>query len=239
MLSVLRSVVRVCRIAERDLLGATVRSPDLVINPDTVGAWCIRCGASIVSARVTRACKKCAGRKQHRAFTIRVGSHDGGLRDGVLALKHHGDRAAGKRVAKALAQQCRATGLFGLESSECAVTGVPMPFARWCERGIDHAGVIAREVARTLDLRFVRLLEQEEGPTQASLTAPARRRRAGRFRLRSRPSVPHGLAVLLVVDDVLTTGSTVESIARLILGAGVAQRVGAAVVTVADPWSPQ
>jgi orotate phosphoribosyltransferase len=82
------------------------------------------------------------------------------------------------------------------------------------QRGVDHAEVLARAVGRVLDVPVARLLDAvADGPD--------------RDRYRARLTLPGSL--VLLVDDVLTTGTTAARAAAALRAAG-ADRVELAVV---------
>lgn len=100
---------------------------------------------------------------------------------------------------------------------------VPVPASRASLRlrGMNPAGEIARGLAAELSLPLARdvLRRRRETPRQASLNRQARRRGAVGLFLGS--SAVHGQHVALV-DDVMTTGSTVQAAAAALLAAGAA-----------------
>jgi ComF family protein len=97
---------------------------------------------------------------------------------------------------------------------------VPLHPARLRERGYNQALEIARVVGRELNLPVdahgcARLLAT---PPQAGLNGPARRRNLrGAFVMTRSPSWTRPA----IVDDVVTTGSTVSELSRVLLKAGV------------------
>ncbi len=112
---------------------------------------------------------------------------------------------------------------------------MPMPWQRRLYRGIDHARVIAGGVAAELDAPLLSLLARANGPPQVSLRATQRSRNAGRMRRQRRAHLlPLDGHTVVLVDDVRTSGASLEAAARLIrrLGAG---RVVGGVLAVADP----
>lgn len=107
---------------------------------------------------------------------------------------------------------------------------VPMPLApgRLAERGFNQSTLLARRLARRSGLTCdVRLLERHgERPAQFRAGKDARlRNQQGAFSLRR--SCPD--AVILLVDDVMTTGATLHE-AAMALKSGGARRVIALVV---------
>ena len=103
----------------------------------------------------------------------------------------------------------------------------PVPLTRWrlLSRRFNQAAILAQELARQTGLRLdPRLLHRTRfTKTQVSLTHDQRRRNvAGAFSVpRSRRAALQGRNVLLV-DDVITTGATVEACARALKRAGAA-----------------
>lgn len=111
------------------------------------------------------------------------------------------------------------------------VTCVPLFHVRRRERGYNQAALLARGLAQRLNLPFQPKVMKRLRDTrsQTHLTAPER---ASNVRLAfsvTRPSVVLGRRVLLV-DDVMTTGATVNECARALKSAGAA---GVLVVTLA------
>ena len=111
------------------------------------------------------------------------------------------------------------------------VVAVPLHPARQRQRGYNQSALIAREVSRELGLREGRGLvaRARAGVPQASLSARDRARNArGAYAVRGVPP-----ARVLLVDDVTTTGSTLDAIAMLLKEAG-AERVYALAVARGD-----
>ena len=103
----------------------------------------------------------------------------------------------------------------------CAVVPVPLHPARLAERGFNQSALVARRIARHLGAPFaaMALSRARDTPRQATLDRDARRINvAGAFRARE-PVRLRGRTVLLV-DDVRTTGATLEACAGALEAAG-------------------
>ncbi|MCF2675001.1 ComF family protein [Pseudoflavonifractor sp. P01025] len=102
-----------------------------------------------------------------------------------------------------------------------AVTWTPLSRQRRRERGYDQAQLLAKWVARELELPVLGMLDKvRDIPPQSGIQDDARRRAnvLGAYRLR-KDARPEGMNLLLV-DDVVTSGSTLSECARLLSGAG-------------------
>lgn len=97
---------------------------------------------------------------------------------------------------------------------------VPLHPRRQRERGFNQAIEIARPLAASLDIPLdtASVVRIRNSPPQSTLQASQRRRNLGRAFALTRPLAARSVALL---DDVMTTGSTVTAIAMLLRNAGV------------------
>jgi predicted amidophosphoribosyltransferase len=137
--------------------------------------------------------------------------YQGPVRSLVLDLKLRGDRAAALPLAAAL---IRRVAIEGLTAEVLTwVPGRPLENRR---RGLDHAGVLAVRVGRSLGLPVRLLLDRTgERPDQASLGAAERWTNLhGAFVARDCPQT------VALVDDLMTTGATAAACARALRDSG-------------------
>jgi predicted amidophosphoribosyltransferase len=179
--------------------------------------WCERCRQAVTV--LGPGCERCAAPRgaAHAcwppdapiAATTAVYDYRGPVSAAVVTAKLAGARAGWGPLAQALAAR-----VSDRAPEVDVVTWVTTPDRRVRQRGVDHAEVLARAVGRALDVPVARLLDAgTDGPD--------------RDRYRARLALPGSL--VLLVDDVLTTGTTAARAADVLHAAG-ADRVELAVV---------
>lgn len=191
----------------------------MVVLADPPG--CARCGRP--AAAPVPSCGECP---PPDLATLRAPFRfDGPVRDAVLKLKFAGQRALAAPLGGAMAA--------AWDGPAATLTWVPLSRRRLAARGYDQAEALARAVGARLGTPPARLLERvRDTPPQARR---GRDQRVDALRGAFRATGPvAGPAVL--VDDVVTTGSTGAECARVLLAAGAASvHVLAAARTLAGP----
>lgn len=145
----------------------------------------------------------------------------------LLGVKYHGHPHGARELGTLVGEELPDRRALGWP--DCVVP-VPLGRRRRRERGFNQAELLASPVARLLGLPVARLVRRaRERPPQATLTASARRRNLqGTFTAERAFS-----RSVLVVDDVVTTGSTLDAVALALEAAG-ARRVTAVTLCRAD-----
>jgi ComF family protein len=148
--------------------------------------------------------------------------YEGGVRTLVQAFKFRGLSSLGETLAARLAA-CYEQ--HGLEAD--VIVPVPLTTSRKRGRGYNQAWLLARELSRATGVPAVEALRRTgNAPPQAgSPTAEERRRNVvGAFGV-ARPSDVEERRVLLI-DDVATTGATLNACALELLAAGATEVSG-------------
>jgi ComF family protein len=146
-----------------------------------------------------------------------LGLYAGTLRDCVVALKYHGRHKTAERLARRLLERRAGRGV--LEGAD-VVTAVPLHVRRLRARGFNQAGLLAASLGRLSGTPVCSaLVRSRDTPSQTELSAAKRRRNvANAFMVRDRASIVNRVVVL--VDDVTTTGATMRECARTLLYSG-------------------
>jgi ComF family protein len=176
---------------------------------------CARCGDPLPSWRTISVtagrCPRCRRGRSTVTRCLAIGPYTGTLRDIIHALKYRGFRT----LAPGLASRMREAAVDLLAAAD-AVVAVPLHRRRRRVRGFNQAEDIARHLGCPVvdPLRRVRA-------TAAQADLPASRRHANvrhAFAIRRGHDV-RGLRLVLI-DDVCTTGATLDACARVLLQAG-------------------
>lgn len=184
---------------------------------------CRRCGDPLPSWRVISVeagvCPRCRRRPSALTESRAIGAYDGSLRAIVHAFKYGGCRSLARGLGARLRES--AAGLLG---NADIVVPVPLHRSRRRGRGFNQA----RELARHLGLPLVDALRRTRAtPSQTDLPAAARHGNVRDAFALARRQLPwlalnvEGLRIVLV-DDVSTTGATIEACARVLRAAGAA-----------------
>jgi ComF family protein len=178
-----------------DPLARLSQSPISNLQSLTRSALCEPCCASLSAVSRVRA----------------IGEYEGTLREVIHALKYSGRIS----LARPLAERMRQRGRYLLDEVDYVVP-VPLHWRREYQRGFNQA----HEISRHLGPPVVKALRRRHA-TRAQVELPADQRRAnvaGAFAIRKsrfRDPAIRGKTVLLV-DDVSTTGATLEACAHVL-----------------------
>jgi len=180
-------------------------------------AGCVTCGTPLQATDADR-CAVCLAKPPRIARTRAAVVYDELTRSLALRLKYGRKVAIAKTMARYMAP------LIGAQPDNALLVPVPLHRGRLWQRGFNQSAIVARELSRLTGLRSdaFALKRIKRTPPLKGLSLQQRRRVvAGAFKVGDRSAVVGRTVVL--VDDVLTTGSTANACARELRRAGAAR----------------
>ncbi len=159
-------------------------------------------------------CGSCLAKPPHFAHTLAIFSYDFPVDALIQSLKYHGNLALASSFAQMLAEAC----------STCPkpdfVMPVPLHPVKLRERGFNQAREIARIVSKKTGIPMISSRKIRDTPSQTSLPWKERERNIrGAFACGSDLKSKH----VAIVDDVMTTGSTLNELAKVLLEQGAGE----------------
>ena len=180
---------------------------------------CDRCGDPLPTWRLVSiplaCCPRCRRSRRLVDRARAIGAYDGALRAIIHALKYEGRRS----LAWPLGALMRRRGAELRAGAACAIP-VPLHPSRRRHRGFNQAADLARHVGIPVltALRRVRATA-----TQTGLPAAQRHRNVRDAFATTRAGAALAGTTVVLIDDVSTTGATLEACARVLKEAGVSE----------------
>lgn len=209
-----------CLLCGIRLAGQRPLCVDCELDLPWLGAACQICALPLPVADQT--CPRCQRRPPSFHQVVAPWRYGYPLDTLIIRFKHHGQWPIGRLLAELLAEHLQQRFTSGQPRPD-ALVAVPLSDQGLRQRGFNQAQMLGQRLTMQLRIPLRPYLQRiQNGPRQQSLNASARRRNLrGAFALAPKSQV-RGLHLGLV-DDVLTTGSTADTLARLLLRAGAAQ----------------
>ncbi len=179
---------------------------------------CPRCAYPVGSySELEGGCNQCRGSFSFETVVC-LGSYEGLLRDVVLQCK----RSSGESLAEILGEHWAHCKLDELQSwHPDFIVPVPLHWWRRWRRGYNQSRALAQSLSRILNVPMIQCLRRiRPTASQARQQITARRENVkGAFQAKSSPAIQGKRALL--IDDVLTSGSTANEATKALRKAGV------------------
>jgi ComF family protein len=163
----------------------------------------------------------CLCRNQYLACVLAAGEYTGPLRHAIHSFKYHGQKAAAPDLAALLRPVAVA-----LPYADPVFMAIPLHPKRERERGYNQSALLASALVKAngnpLDRKSLKRVKQTS--PQIGLHADARANNV-RDAFAAAPGAYSGQIVILV-DDVCTTGATLREAARVVRAAGARHVLG-------------
>ena len=203
---------------------------ELIIKSERI---CQMCGRPIEVPRGELICFTCANERYNFSRNIALFLYKGKVKDAIINMKFSANNqwiayTFGELLADHISKQYSDVGFDG-------IVYVPSSKKRQKKRGYNQAEIIALAVGKILGLPVLKdaLIKYKETPKQSTLSSAERRKNINGSYNAGETDVTD--KVLLLIDDVLTTGSTMSECAKMLTKAG-ALLVYSATIAVTEGW---
>lgn len=143
--------------------------------------------------------------------------YEGNVRKSLLRYKFRGARRYAPAYGRVLVRKI----LQELPEGFDILTWIPVSAKRKASRGYDQVELIARAVGKELGIKPIPLLKKvRDNRPQSSLADDSKRKLNVADVYRFRSDIDISGKRILLLDDILTTGSTAEEAAKILHGAG-------------------
>ncbi len=210
----------------RKALSFAIEAERLGWKPEQQTQVCWRCAGSVGEYETDgNGCASCRGNKLAWDRAIRLGHYEGIIGSAVRDLKFRRWVKTGHQVGAALGVEIRdRLEAMQVLPSQALIVPIPMTRRRRISRGVDHTHVLACGIRKSVDVKICRMLRARNRAEQVGLSATDRAKNMrGAFYVpeamsrRSRVGAGvdgvflSGIRVVMVLDDVRTTGSTLKA----------------------------
>jgi ComF family protein len=153
---------------------------------------------------------------------VYIGSDYSHVSEMVDRYKYHSDRTQTRELITILGSICNIADLENID--DYTVVPIPMHWSRYLIRGFHHTDRLARELAQMNGMYYSPLLKTVWTRRQSQLSKKQRQKnREWVFSLTKWIPIP---AKVIIIDDIISTGSTANSAARVLKHAWVKEVIG-------------
>ena len=191
---------------------------DCLADLQTPFATCKQCGLPITTGENSPVCGNCLKSPPHFQNTLAAFSYSAPITRLIADLKYNGKHPLARVFADAWLHHFADHDIALPE----AIVPVPLHRRKMWTRGYNQALEIARPIARHYQLPILtdHVVRTRHTRPQTELDARERKKNVrGSFRIKKEIPCSH----VAIMDDVVTTGSTVRELARLLADSGVAK----------------
>lgn len=208
-------------------------APKRCVGCESFGAWicddcrhqvawvgvqaCYLCGVQVEDGRT---CGKCRSSSNLTALLVACHFEHGPIRSALHKFKYGGSRELGRILAGTLATVVPRN----LAEDSWIIVPIPGHKKRTSGRGYNPAHLLAKDLAKVLGYKMVNGLEKHIATQPQVEGSRLERLKKVRYSMRTATKLPTKRVIL--VDDVATTGATLEEGARALREAGIKQVIG-------------
>lgn len=178
---------------------------------------CKKCGKEIVDETV-EFCEDCMAHRHAFEYGIALVNYDEAARRAMVQIKYNNKREFLDFFGDAMVRRYEKT---IRRMNVDAIVPIPVHQSRLKKRGFNQAEVLAQIIGKKMEISVLpdMLVRTKKTLPQKELSASERLKNlSGAF---AAGEIPWGIRRVLLVDDIYTTGSTIEACSRALRAAGI------------------
>lgn len=182
---------------------------------------CYKCGRAL-GADKKELCMDCRNKENIHLYVkgLSLCSYNDLMRESIYRMKYQGRKEYAKVYGKMMAEQ------FGTAIKRAGIEGIiPVPLhpKREYERGYNQAALLARALAKETGVKVYEdyVMRVCNTPPMKSLSTAERQNNLKKAFKIGRNDVKLGITI--IIDDIYTTGSTIDAVAKVLIEAGVSR----------------
>ncbi len=177
--------------------------------------WCMKCGKKLSDER--EYCRDCAHR-EHAFVRGRALYEYGSVATAIYRFKYRGRREYAAYFGE---EAVKVLGSFIREIAPDGLVPVPLHPARMAVRGYNQAELLAREMGKHLEIPVYGKLVRRVRNTMPLKQLNPKERENNLKKAFNMAANDVKLKKIIVIDDIYTTGSTIEAVTDVLLSGGV------------------
>ena len=186
------------------------------------GTYCIKCGGPINNPS-EEFCNNCKENKHHFDQAKAVFRYTGGMKEAMYRFKYSNRRCYGKFFAT---HALRNYGSWLKAIDVDAIVPVPMYGPKEKKRGYNQAEVFAKALSKATGIPIADKIVRRERDTVAMKELNSTKRKKNLLKAFIITENVVQFRKVLIVDDIYTTGTTMDEVARVLKSGGVKEVFG-------------
>ena len=187
--------------------------------------YCYRCGKPFsreVDFEEGALCSDCLNKKNYFYFIRSVAPYQGVLRKCIHLLKYKKQVKLVKPLANIMVDYLLGSQLINIGKIDLIIP-VPLFKDDYLKRGFNQSGLLARQIANYFSVNFSEdlLIKKRSNLSQVGLSKEERKNNVKNVYSIDSLRQKHSISNLLLIDDIYTTGATIEACCQELKKTGV------------------
>lgn len=181
---------------------------------------CLKCSKPMDYSESADICKECFSLERHFETSKSLYIYDGLIKKAIYSYKYYNKPYFYKLFGNMLLDYMKSTNYTSFDF----ITSVPLHPSKMRKRGYNQSELLARHISKDLRIPYLDALKRTKKTLKQSEQKKEERRKnlKGAFAVKKADEKAINSQVLLV-DDIYTTGSTVEECSKVLLDYGVSK----------------